>query len=77
MVKISQIKLVEVGDFSFRVDFLLNDRNALSTQNLPKDTPRDAAREEIKRTVETYLTNRADENFMALKVAYEDKTINL
>ena len=77
MAKISQIKLIEAGDFLFRVDFLLEGKNALSTQNLPKNTPGDAVREEIKRTVEAYLVNRADDNFAALKIAYQDKIINL
>lgn len=74
-MKISQIKIVELGDFTFQVDFLLDDKNSLSTAPMAKDTTKDEVKNQIQMAVNSYLSQRADSNFTALKSAYENKTI--
>lgn len=75
-MEITQIKLIENSDFTFRVSFLIDGHN-LETREIERITSPEEVDNIIKETANAWLSKRALSNFSVIKKTFEDKTIIL
>jgi hypothetical protein len=75
-MEITQITLIETGDFNFKVSFLVDGHN-LETGELPRTIKPEEVDEVIKETANAWLAQRGNENFALIKKRLEAKSISL
>ena len=68
--------LVSEGDSLFKVEFLYNS-HSLETDSMPNSTSKEDVEATIKKAVEKFKTETAEDNMTLLKETFENKELEL
>ena len=75
-MKVTQITLIEQGDFNFKVSFLFKDHN-LETPPLARTASADDVQAAIRQAVNRWKDQRAEDNFKLLQDTLEGQELEV